>query len=106
VTFVVSPLHSLRFALASRASASRNPRAPTPARRGPSIAPLTTSFDFGRPDAVGVALASLAPLAVGASCRQAGDRRHLASTWLSPVLDPEKPPTHRATRCASRRSRS
>jgi hypothetical protein len=98
---VVSLLHSLRFA---RSAASRNPRAPTPAHRRPSKAPPTTSFDFGRPDAVGVALTGLAILAVGTSRRQARDSRRVAPTRLSPVLDLEKPPAHRTTRCANRRS--
>ena len=52
-----------------------------------------------------MALASLARLAVGGSDRQTGDRRRLAPTRLSPILDVEKPPAHRATGCASRPAR-
>ena len=58
-------------------AASGNSRPPAPANGGPSIAPPTPPIDVGRPCAVGVALASLAPIAVGASHRQAGDRRCL-----------------------------
>jgi len=53
---------------------------------------------------VGVALTGLAVLAVGTSRRQARDSRRVAPTRLSPVLDLEKPPAHRTTRCANRRS--
>jgi hypothetical protein len=45
---------------------------------------------------VGVAVASLARLAVGCAHRQAGDRRRLAPTQLSPLLDLEKPAAHRS----------
>ena len=50
-------------------------------------------------------LANLARLEVGCADRPAGDRRRLASTRLSPILDLEKPPAHRTTGRAGRRSR-
>ena len=102
---VVSLLHSLPFPVRSRVAAPRNPRAPTPAHGCQSIARSTPPLDHRRPDAVGVALASLARLAVGGSDRQTGDRRRLAPTRLWPILDVEKPPAHRTTGCASRPAR-
>jgi hypothetical protein len=81
----------------ARVAASRDSRAPTSARGGQSITPSTPPFDLGRPDAVGVALASLARLAVRCTHREAGDRRRLAPTRLSPLLDLEKPRARRTT---------
>ena len=95
---VVSLLHSLRVSgPVPRVAAPRNPRAPTSAHGCPSIAAPTSPFDVDRPDAVGVALASLARLAAGSSHRQAGDRRRLAPTRLSALLDLEEPPAPRPT---------
>jgi hypothetical protein len=48
---------------------------------------LTAPFDIGQPGAVGVALTSLARLPVGASHRQAGDRRGTPEPYVS-AADP------------------
>ena len=69
---VVSLLHSLRFLVRSRASlhleilALRHQLTVVNRSRG------TPPHDIGRPDAVGVALASLARLEIGGSHRQTG----------------------------------
>ena len=93
---VVSLLHSLRFLVRSRASlhleiiALRHQLAVVNRSRRPRL-----RFDGGRSNAVGVALARLARLALGGSHRQAGDGHRVASPRLSPVLDLEKPTPHR-----------
>ena len=101
---LAAPFASIPGSVASLAS-PRDHRAPTPAGRRESIASLTASIDGRRPDAVGVALARVARLAVGRSHHQAGDPGRMASERISMVLDVEEPIPHRAPRCPARRAR-
>ena len=55
---------------------------------------------------LGVALGSMARLALGPSHREAGDRHSMAPARFPAVLDLEKPAAHRTTRHASRRARA
>jgi hypothetical protein len=73
-----------------------------PAGGHQSIPSSTQPTDGGRPDAMSLALASLARLALGGSHRQAGDSHRLAPTRLPTVLDLEKTRAHRTTRSADR----
>ena len=57
--------------------------------------------DALQPDAVGVALALMARLALGRSHRQAGNGRRVAPSRLSPVLDLEESPSQRAVHAVS-----
>jgi putative transposase len=104
---ILSLLYSLRFVVRSRASlhleilALRHQL--TVVNRSRRQRP---PIDVGRPDAVGVALASLARVAVGSAHRKPGDRRRVAPTRLSPLLDLEKSPPYGTTERASRRSRA
>ncbi len=99
-----APLASVPRPVA-RVAAPRNPCAPTSAHGGPSIAPAAPPFDVGRPDAVGVALACLARLALGPSHCEAGDGHRLAPARLSSVLDLEEPTPHRTSGRAEGRAR-
>ena len=88
----------------TRVATPRDSGAPRSARGGQPNAPSPSTIGVDRPGALGVSLADVAWLAVGPAHRQAGDRRRLASTWLSSVLDLEEPPPHRTARRAGRRA--
>jgi len=89
---VISLLHSLPLSHSlPRIATPGDRRAPTPARRAEPNAAAASSLDLGRPEAVCVAVAAMARLALARrsiSCS-------LASSRLSPVLGVEEPTSHR-----------